>query len=100
MRTTAVVEIDPLDRQISYLVQTFKDVHIEDRLTICPVKSFDVAVLHRTSRFDEFEFDLVLFGPVGDGYRRELRPVVEADPLRQASRFGDLVEHSDDPPDS
>ncbi len=97
MRPAAVVEIDPLGRQFSHLVQTFKDIHIEDRLSICSVKALDVAVLHRASGFDERELDLVLLGPVRDGYRSELRPVVESDPLRQASRFGEPVEHSDDP---
>lgn len=94
MRTAVVVGLDPIGCQFSHLVQTFKDIHIEDRLTICPVKAFDIAVLHRASGLDEFEIHTIVFSPVGDGDGSELRPVVESDPLRQSSRFGNTVEHS------
>ena len=98
MRAAVVVEIDPPGRQFSHFVQTFKDVHIEDRLSICAVKSFDIAVLHRASGLDEIKFDSVLLCPVGDGYRCKFRAVVKSDPLRKATRFGDPVEHSDHSP--
>ena len=64
MRTAMVVEVDPSGRQFSYFVQTVKDVHIENCLSICTVKSFDKAVLHRATGLDEFEFDAVLLGPI------------------------------------
>jgi len=89
-----VVEIDPSGRQFSHLVQTVKDVHIENCLPICPVKPFDKSVLHRTAGFDELELDAVSLGPVGDGYAGELRPVIESDAFRQTSHLGDPIEHS------
>ena len=59
VRTAMVVEVDPSGRQFSHLVQTVKDVHIENCLSICPVKTFDKAVLHRAAGFDEIELDAV-----------------------------------------
>lgn len=96
MGTAGVVEIEPLGRQSSHLFQTFKDIHIEDRLPIGPVESFDESVLHRAAGADEFEFDLVPLGPIGHCDRGELRSVVEPQTLRQSSHLGDAVEHTDD----
>ena len=42
------------------------------------VEAFDVAVLHRTTRFDEQVFDAVLLRPCHEGTAGELRPIVSA----------------------
>src|SRR5690606_28392529 len=97
MRAAVVVEIDPRRCQFPNLIQTFKDIHIEYRLAIRSVKAFDVAVLRRASGLYEIEFDAVAFGPIGDGYRRKFRSVVEPDPLWQPACFCQTVKHSDDP---
>lgn len=67
MRPVVVVHLDPLGSFRPDVLQTFKDVHIENRFPIGSVESLDKAVLHRAPRLYEFEFDLVSLGPVGEG---------------------------------
>ena len=55
MWSLLVVFLDPLLGLLSDFVQTLKDVHIEHGFAVAPIESFDEAVLHRPSWFDEFE---------------------------------------------
>ena len=91
VRAVVVVSFEPLSRLRSHLIQTFKDVHIEHGLAVRAVKAFDKAVLHGPAGLDEFEFDAVLFGPVGDRNGGEFRPryrILIGGAIPAMSRFG------------
>src|SRR5436190_1838533 len=71
-----VVLRKPLFGLLSHFVQTLKHVHVEHRLAIAAIESFNETILHRLARFDELEHHSMLFGPFSQGQRDELRTVV------------------------
>src|SRR5258706_6349788 len=60
----------------THLVQSLKPVHVEHRLAVAAMESYNEAILHRLARFDELEHHSVLFGPFSQGQRDELRTIV------------------------
>src|SRR3977135_3997642 len=71
-----VVLLEPHFGLFTHLVQSLKHEHVEHRLAVAAIESFDKAILHRFARFDELKRYLVLLGPVSQGQRDELRTVV------------------------
>src|SRR5260370_10645630 len=71
-----VVLLEPLFRLFTHLVQTLKHIHVEHRLAVAAIESFNESILHRFARFDELTHHAVLFGPFSQGQRDELRTVV------------------------
>lgn len=55
MRAMPVVDAEPFFGFRSDLVQSFKDVHIQNRFPVTAVEAFDKAVLHRLTRLDKFQ---------------------------------------------
>ena len=71
-----VVLLEPHFGLFTHLVQSLKHEHVEHRLAVVAIESFDKAILHRFARFDELERYLVLLGPVSQRQRDELWTVV------------------------
>src|SRR5882757_3101042 len=60
----------------TYLVQSLKHEHVEHRLAVATIESFNESILHRLPRFDELEHYVVLLGPFSQRQRDELWTVV------------------------
>src|ERR1700681_376707 len=71
-----VVLLEPDFGLFTHLVQTLKHEHVEHRLAVAAIESFNETILHRLARFDELEHHSVLFGPVSQSQGDELRTVV------------------------
>src|ERR1041385_384494 len=71
-----VVLPQPLFRLFTNLVQTLEHVHVEHRLAIGAIESFDKAVLHWFAWFDELEHHTMLFSPFSQRQRNEFRTIV------------------------
>lgn len=96
MWTRVVVDLQPIVRLFSDLIQIFKYLHIEHGFAISSVESFDEAVLHWFSLLDKFQFDTVFFCPFGNRNAGEFRSVVKSQAQQKSTPFGDLIENSDD----
>src|SRR6266850_8483530 len=71
-----VVLLQPHFCLLSHLIQSLKHVHVEHRLAIAAIESFNEAILHRLARFDELERHSMLLSPFSQSQRDELRTVV------------------------
>src|SRR5436190_20525406 len=71
-----VVLLEPHFGLFTYLVQSLKHEHVEHRLAVAAIESFNKAILHRFARFDELERYAMLRGPFSQGQSDELRTVV------------------------
>src|SRR6266481_7042999 len=71
-----VVLFEPHFRLFPHLVQSLKHEHVEHRLAVAAIESFNKAILHRFARFDELERYAMLLGPFSQGQSDELRTVV------------------------
>src|SRR2546430_1530742 len=60
----------------THLVQSLKHEHVEHRLAVAAIESFDETILHRFARFDELERYAMLLSPFSQGQSDELRTVV------------------------
>src|SRR5881394_1332334 len=92
-----VVLLEPHFGLFTHLVQSVKHVHVEHRLTIAAIESFNETILHRLARFDELEHHSMLFGPFSQGQRDEVRTVVCSELERVAADSGypfKLAHHS------
>src|ERR1035441_3381004 len=85
VRADLVVVDPPCFDGLSCIVQGQKPVFAQAFLAELAVERFDVAVLHRPSRRDEVERDLVFVSPLVQHLRGKLRSVVDDDPLRQVA---------------
>src|SRR6266403_5176829 len=63
----------------THLVQSLKHEHVEHRLAVAAIKSFNETILHRFAWFDEIERHLVLLGPLSQSQGDELRTVVRSE---------------------
>src|SRR5258708_32043284 len=71
-----VVLLEPHFGLLPHLVQSLKHIHVEHRLAVAAIESFDKAILHRFAWFDELERNTMLFGPLRQSQRDELWTVV------------------------
>src|SRR5437899_2651880 len=71
-----VVLLEPHFGLFTHLVQSLKHIHVEHRLAVAAIESFNETILHRLARFDELEHHSMLFGPFSQGQRNELRTIV------------------------
>src|ERR1700681_1004805 len=71
-----VVLLEPDFGLFTHLVQTLKHVHVKHRLAVAAIESFNETILHRLARFDELQGHAMLFGPLRQSQRDELRTVV------------------------
>src|SRR3977135_140418 len=74
-----VVLLEPHFGLFTHLIQTLKHVHVEHRLAIAAIESFNETILHWFARFDELECHLVLLGPFSQRQGDELRTVVSSE---------------------
>src|SRR5258706_5791166 len=72
----SVVLLEPHFGLSTHFVQSLNHEHVENRLAVAAIESFNEAILHRLARFDELEHHSVLFGPFSQGKRDELRSIV------------------------
>lgn len=66
MRPALIITSQPVGGHAAQLGQRFKDAAVEDLLAVSAVKAFDEVVLHRFSRLDEQELELVARCPFGE----------------------------------
>lgn len=59
MRALLIVDAEPFFRFNSNLVQSFKDLHVQDLFPVTSIESFDKTVLHRFAGLDEFQSNSV-----------------------------------------
>src|SRR6266446_8127676 len=71
-----VVLLQPHFGLFTHLVQSLKHEHVEHRLAVAAIESFNETILHRLARFDELKHHSVLFGPVSQSQGDKLRTVV------------------------
>src|SRR3979411_1495597 len=71
-----VVLLEPHFGLFTHLIQTLKHVHVEHRLAVAAIESFNETILHRFARFDELKSNAMLFGPRRHSKRDELWTVV------------------------
>lgn len=64
MRAMLIVNAEPLFGLRSDFFQSFKDVHIKDRLSVTSVEAYDKAILHRLAGLDELKLDAVFLPPI------------------------------------
>src|SRR5258706_14453432 len=76
MRPLLVVLLEPHFGLVTYLVQSLKHEHVEHRLAVAAIESFNESILPRLPRFDELEHYVVLLGPFSQRQGDELRTVV------------------------
>src|ERR1044072_9246678 len=91
-----VVLFKPQFCLFAYFPQALKDKHIEHRFTVAAIESFDEAVLHRPSRFDELEPHVVLFSPISQRHRDYFWIIVESQLARIAACNGYGIERAHD----
>src|SRR5712671_7883586 len=63
----------------THFVQSLKHEHVEHRLAVAAIESFNETILHRFAWFDELERNTMLFGPLGHSQGDELRTVVRSE---------------------
>jgi hypothetical protein len=51
----------------THLIQSLKHVHVEHRLAVAAIESFNEAILHRLLWFNKLESHTVLFSPLRQG---------------------------------
>src|SRR5258708_40316351 len=71
-----VVLLEPKFGLFTHLVQSLKHEHVEHRLAVAAIESFNETILHGFARFDELERHLVLLSPVSQSQGDKLRTVV------------------------
>src|SRR6267378_6259063 len=71
-----VVLLEPHFGLFTHLVQSLKHEHVEYRLAVAAIESFNETILHRFARFDELERNTMRFGPLRQSQCDELRSVV------------------------
>ena len=81
----------------SGVVEVDEPVQVEARVPELAVEALHVGVLRRLARVDEAQPDAIGPRPAVHGLRRELRPVVDDDDLRQTARLFQLVQDPSDP---
>ena len=74
-----VVLLEPLFSLFSHLIQSCEHIHVEHRLAVAPIESFDKAVLHWFAWFDELERYPMLVGPFSQSQRNEFRTIVQSE---------------------
>src|SRR5579884_4328423 len=83
---THLVVIDsPLFDGFPGIVQRQEPVQVQAFLAELAVEAFNIAILHRPSRRDEGQLDLIVVSPLGERFRCELSAIVDDDPLRKTS---------------
>ena len=85
MRSELVVFPSPALNEHSGLGECVKDLSVEQLVSELSIKRFVVAVLPRTSGFNEQGLGSDALQPLANGRGGELRPVVRTDPLRDTS---------------
>src|SRR6266852_4043325 len=88
MRSFFVVLLEPLFCLLTHFVQSLKHVHVEHRLAVAAIESFDKAILHRLAWFDELQGHAMLFGPVSQSQSDELWTIVCSELERVAADSG------------
>src|SRR5258708_22757702 len=71
-----VVLLEPHFGLFTHLVQSLKHEHVEHRLAVAAIESFNESILHRFARFNELKRHIVLLGPLRQSQPDELRTVV------------------------
>src|SRR5258708_16489341 len=71
-----VVLLEPHFGLFTHLVQSLKHEHVEHRLAVAAIESFNESILHRFARFNELKRHIVLLGPLRQSQADELRTVV------------------------
>src|ERR1700730_17891669 len=71
-----VVLLEPHFGLFPHLIQSLKYEHVEHRLAVAAIESFNEAILHRLARVDELERHAMILGPFSQGQGDELRTVV------------------------
>ena len=66
MRAMLIINVQPFFGFRSDLVQSFKVVHVQNRLAVTSIESFDKTVLHGLAELDKLKFDAGCFCPIGD----------------------------------
>ena len=95
MWADSVVIVTPAFDSGSCARQTKKPVGIEAFVPKSAIERFDVAILHGPAWFYVAQQHSMLFAPSAQGTRDELRPVVDVDLFRKASRERELLEDAD-----
>src|SRR5258706_4156248 len=71
-----VVLLEPHFGLFTHLVQSLKHEHVEHRLAVAAIESFNETILHRFAWFDELERNTMLFSPLRHSQGDELRTIV------------------------
>src|SRR5713226_8435263 len=71
-----VVLLEPHFGLFTHLMQSLKHKHVEHRLAVAAIESFNETILHRLARFDELECYAMMLGPFSQGQGDKLRTVV------------------------
>ena len=95
MWANSVVIVTPAFDSFPCARQAEEPVGVEAFVTKSAIERFDVAILHRPTRFDVAQQHSMLFAPSAQGTRDELRAVVDVDLFRKAARECELLEDAD-----
>src|SRR5690349_20704505 len=87
-----IITVLPLVAEYSHFFQRFKKVSIKHILPECSVQSFDIGILHWSSRLYVFNRDRLLTAPGGKYFTCELWSIVYTYLMRLASFINDLLE--------
>src|SRR5258708_11368483 len=71
-----VVLLKPHFGLLPHFMQSLKYEHVEHRLAVAAIESFNEAILHRFARFDELERYAMILGPFSQRQGDKLRTVV------------------------
>ena len=89
-----IINAEPFLRLFSDIFQRFKNIHIQNRFPVTPVKAFDKTILHRAARFNKFKFDTVFLRPISNRQSRQFRSVIKSDAIGKPTPNGNLIQNA------
>ena len=83
-----VIIVLPLFGFFSYLIQSFKDVRIQQLRSNASIESFNIGVLCGLARLDKGQCYMMVFAPVVELSGDKFGSVIHPDHLRQSAAAG------------
>ena len=97
MRSFVVVILYPFLCNTSYFLQIFKNIGIQDLISVGLVETFDVGILCGLARLNVSKAYLVYQTPDFSDIRYKLRTIIHADFLRLSIAVHQMVQYPDYP---
>src|SRR5260221_12327116 len=90
-----VVLLEPHFGLFTHLVQSLKHEHVEHRLAVAAIESFNETILHRLARFGEIARYAMILGPFSQRHGDKLPSVVcsELEGIAADSRYPFKLAH-------